>query len=269
MQLKFITAASLICILAACQPQQNSPVSNNQNQASAAKDSVSNQKKPSGEVEKNIQDALMRAYPDQKVQIKSVGESPIANLYEVVVFPNQVVYMDAKGEHMFVGNLLDMKTQTNLTEEKIAELNSIDYQALPFESAIKEVRGNGQYKVAVFSDPDCPFCKRLEHEIAKMTDVTVYTFLMPIASLHPDAIAKSEQIWCQSDRTSAWIKWMREDVAPTQVPTCKNPVADLIKLSEGFGFNGTPTIVYPNGKVHSGYMPQEAFEKAIRDNQSK
>ena len=156
----------------------------------------------------------------------------------------------------------------NQLEEKMADLNRIDYKALPFDSAIKEVRGNGQYKVAVFSDPDCPFCKKLEHEIAQMTDVTIYTFLMPIDSLHPQATAKSIQLWCQPNRTEAWTKWMREGVSPAQVAECANPVAELTKLAESFGFNGTPTIVYPNGKVQSGYMPKADFEAALKKNQS-
>lgn len=267
MQIKFITTIILACVLSACQPQSNSVQSKN----SAASGAAANQPAAAtntSDVQKNIQASLDKAYPEQKVQIKSVTQTPVAGLYEVVVFPNQLVYMDGSGEHMILGNLLDVKTQKNLTEARMAELNSIDYKALPLDSAIKEVRGNGQYKVAIFSDPDCPFCKKMEHEIAQMDNVTVYTLLMPIESLHPGATAKSEQIWCQENRTEAWTQWMRDGVAPKQVANCDNPVASIVKLSEGFGFNGTPTIVYPNGKVQSGYMPKDAFEAALKENQA-
>ena len=267
MRIKLITTILFACALSACQPQ----AATENSKKSAASETGTSKAVVSGDmasVKKNIEAALTQAYPDQKVQIKSVEAAPIAGLYEVVVFPNQVVYMDGKGEFMFVGNLLNVKSQTNLTEAKMTDLNRIDYKALPFDSAIKEVRGNGQYKVAVFSDPDCPFCKKLEHEIAQMTDVTIYTFLMPIDSLHPQATEKSIQLWCQPNRTEARTKWMRDGVAPAQVAVCKNPVAELTKLAEGFGFNGTPTIVYPNGKVQSGYMPKADFEAALKQNQS-
>ncbi|WP_058356203.1 DsbC family protein [Vitreoscilla massiliensis] len=267
MQIKLITTILFTCVLGACQPQATTENSKNNaaSSTSTAKPAVAGDMTS---VKKNIQAALEQAYPEQKVQIKSVEASPVAGLYEVVVFPNQVVYMDGSGDYMFVGNLLDVKKKVNLTEEKTADLNRIDYKALPFDSAIKEVRGNGQYKVAVFSDPDCPFCKKLEHEIAQMTDVTIYTFLMPIDSLHPQATEKSIQLWCQPNRTEAWTKWIRDGVAPAQVPVCDNPVEKLAKLSESFGFNGTPTIVYPNGKIQSGYMPKADFEAALKQNQS-
>lgn len=266
MQIKFITAIIFTCVLGACQPQGTTTNSKN-NAASESKMNTSVAAKDVAQVQKNIQAALDKAYPEQKVQIKSVQSAPISGLYEVVVFPNQLIYMDGQGEYMILGNLLNVKTQTNLTEQRMADLNRIDYKALPLDDAIKEVRGNGQNKVAIFSDPDCPFCKRMEQEIAQMTNVTVYTFLMPIESLHPGATAKSEQLWCQSNRTEAWTKWMREGVAPKQVAACNNPVARTVKLSEGFGFNGTPTIVYPNGKVQSGYMAKADFEAALKQNQ--
>ncbi len=267
MRIKLITTILFTCVLSACQPQATTENSKN-NAASTTNPAKAVASGDMASVKKNIQAALEQAYPEQKVQIKSVDPGGRPSMKKKMVFPNQVVYMDGSGNYMFVGNLLDVKKQINLTEEKMADLNRIDYKALPFDSAIKEVRGNGQYKVAVFSDPDCPFCKKLEHEIAQMTDVTIYTFLMPIDSLHPQATAKSIQLWCQPNRTEAWTKWMRDGVSPAQVFECANPVAELTKLAEGFGFNGTPTIVYPNGKIQSGYMPKADFEAALKKNQS-
>ena len=208
---------------------------------------------------------LKNNYPN--LSAKVVGESPVDNIYEVQVAGN-LVYTDEDARYFFVGNLVDFKNKTNITEQRQQELSQIDISQLPLEDAIKNVKGNGERKLYVFSDPDCPFCKKLEHEIAQMTDVTIYTFLMPIDSLHPQATAKSIQLWCQPNRTEAWTKWMRDGVAPAQVPVCDNPVEKLAKLSEGFGFNGTPTIVYPNGKIQSGYMPKADFEAALKQNQS-
>ena len=62
---------------------------------------------------------------------------------------------------MFVGDLIDVNTRKSLTEERAADLNKIDFATLPLDKAIKEVRGNGKLKVAVFSDPDCPVLQTL------------------------------------------------------------------------------------------------------------
>ena len=129
------------------------------------------------------------------------------------------------------------------------------------------MRGNGKLKVAVFSDPDCPYCKRLEHEFEKMTDITIYNFMMPIPSLHPDAARKAEILWCQPNPTQAWTDWMRKGQFPSGKANCDNPVAETTSLGEQFGFNGTPTLVFPNGRSQSGYSPMPHLKKIIEDNQ--
>ena len=222
------------------------------------------------EVGNTIRATLEKNYADQNLKIESVATTPIKGIYEVVIpsaAGKTVAYTDETGAYMLVGDLIETKAGRSLTDERKEVLNAVDFNSLPFDKAITEVRGNGKLKVAVFSDPDCPFCKKLEHEFAKMTDITIYSFMMPLASLHPDAARKAEQIWCQSDRTTAWIKWMREGKMPPQVAVCDNPVAETTSLGEQLGFHGTPALIMPNGKTMAGYAPMPQLEKFIKDNQ--
>lgn len=249
--------------LAAC---GQTPVSN-QSTASAPAVQTPAAKEADADLAKTLTAKLEKTYAGQQVKVQSVRTTPIPGLYEVVVSGNQVIYVDSKADYMLVGDLIDVNTRQSLTEERTAELNKIDFSSLPLDQAIKEVRGNGKLKVVVFSDPDCPFCKRLEHEFVKMTDVTIYNFMMPIASLHPDAARKAEQIWCQPDRTTAWTQWMREGKMPPQAAACDNPVAETTSLGEQLGFTGTPTIVFPNGRTQSGYSPMPQLQQTIAANQ--
>lgn len=218
-------------------------------------------------VVKDITRTLERNYADQKIKIVSISQTPMQGVYEVLFNGKQIAYANANADFIILGEMLETKTGKSLTEERIAELSRVDFNQLPFDKAIKEVRGNGALKVAVFTDADCPYCKRLETEFAKMNNITIYNFMMPIASLHPDAKRKSEQIWCQPDRLKAWTMWMREGKMPKSVPVCKNPVAETTALGETLGFTGTPTLVYPNGQVQSGYTPLPALEQIIKQNQ--
>jgi len=84
-----------------------------------------------------------------------------------------------------------MKVQRDLTAERKDALTRIDFSTLPLADAIKDVRGRGSRALAIFSDPDCPHSRRLEAELKGLSDVTIHTFLMPIASLHPQARAKA------------------------------------------------------------------------------
>ena len=254
------------------------PPAAGQPQIPAAAAAAATQKQPapagqkvSDEITKAITTTLERNYADQKLKVESVSTTPVAGLYEIVVNGKQIAYTDATGQYMLVGDLIQTDIAKSLTEERKAVLNAVDFNKLPFDLAIKEVRGNGELKIAVFSDADCPFCKRLEHEFAKMTNVTIYNFMMPLTSLHPDATRKTVQILCQPDPTKAWTEWMREGKMPPAVSDCAKAATmqQTLALSEQLGFNGTPTLVFPNGTVQSGYSPMPALEEQIRANQTK
>ena len=183
--IKILAPIALISLTACGQ----TPVS----QANAAPSSAAKPAAPvQGKVGEALKARLEKIYESQGLKVISVSETPIQGIYEVVVSGKQIIYTDAKGDYMFVGDLIDVNTRKSLTDERAADLNKIDFATLPLDKAIKEVRGNGKLKVAVFSDPDCPYCKRLEHEFEKMTDITIYNFMMPIPSLHPDAARKAK-----------------------------------------------------------------------------
>ena len=263
MKFRSTLAAAVVLAMTACgeAPAANGkPASANAKAASAA----SKPAEAAAVSNKNVPDDVAKTITSK---LESRYAAPVAGWYEVVVNGKNLVYVDASAEYMLVGDLISTQDGKSLTEERKAVLNKIDYDKLPFDKAIKEVRGNGKLQVAVFSDPDCPFCKKLEHEFGKMTDITIYNFMMPIPQLHPDAARKAVQIMCQPNTTKAWIEWMREGKMPASVAECANHVAETTALGESFGFNGTPTIVFPNGQVQSGFAPLPQLEEVIKANQ--
>ncbi len=159
--------------------------------------------------------------------------------------------------------MFDMANQKDLTATVKEELNSIDFSTLPLQQAIKIVRGKGGSKngreFALFTDPDCPYCQRLEETLAGMTNYTVYVFLFPIASLHPQAAAKAESVWCSKDKAKAWHDLMLSGKKP-ETKTCKNPIEANIKLASQLGISGTPTMVHKSGKKLSGAVPRATLE---------
>ena len=134
------------------------------------------------------------------IKIESVTKTPYLGLYEVRV-DNEILYTDEKMNYIFSGNVIDAKSMQNLTEKRLRELSGIKWGDLPLDAAFKTVRGNGKRTLAVFSDPNCPYCKRFEKDLAKIDDVTIYTFLYPILS--PDSHEKAKAIWCSSDKSKA------------------------------------------------------------------
>lgn len=205
---------------------------------------------------------LKQKYP--ATQFKTVKESEIKGIYEVVMGKN-VAYTDKTGDYFLFGNLIRMKDQADLTKSKVEEANKLDFAKLPFHQAIKFVAGNGQRKIAVFSDPDCPYCKRFEHELAKLDNITIYIFENPITELHPDAIKVARQIWCSKDQQAAWRNYLINQQKPDAPSDCENPVNANIKLAQQLGLNGTPMSVLEDGNVNVGASSAVELDKLLND----
>jgi thiol:disulfide interchange protein DsbC len=213
--------------------------------------------------ETEIRQAIEQGSPGTR--ITSVGKSPIAGLYEVATSGAQgpaVLYVDEKGEFVIVGDLIDLKARRNMTRERMDELTKVKWEELPLANAVKVVRGDGSRKLAVFSDPDCPYCKKAEQELIKLNNITVYTFMFPL-QMHPDAARKSKQVWCSKDRSQAWMDMMLKGKAPTAKDNCDNPLEANLALGNKLGVSGTPAIFFESGKRLPGYAPSEKLEAML------
>jgi thiol:disulfide interchange protein DsbC len=211
--------------------------------------------------EASIRKAVQAKFPQAEVQ--SVTKLPYLGLYEIVV-SNEIVYADENFDYIiYEGNIIDTKTDRNLTAERKRKLATIPFNELPLELAIKKVKGKGERKMAVFSDPDCPFCKRIEGDLAKLDNVTIYTFLFPIDGLHPKASEKAKRIWCSADKVKAWDDYLQKGIAPTAAPTCDNPVDKLVEFGSRRGINATPTMVFANGERVPGAISAAQIEKLL------
>ena len=210
--------------------------------------------------EADIRKAITRSYPG--ADISSVGKTPYAGLYEVVI-DGELAYATADGRYLFIGNVLDTATKHNLTAARQAKLEEVKWDSLPLSHAIKIVKGDGSRKLAVFSDPDCPYCRRFESELAKVNNITIYTFLTPVESLHPAAINVAKQIWCEKDRVSAWHDYMLKAEKPKATASCDNPVDENIALSNRLKVSGTPTLIFENGQRIPGMVPADKLETLL------
>jgi thiol:disulfide interchange protein DsbC len=213
------------------------------------------------DVATTLRKTLAERFPDIKVE--RVGPSVLPGLYEIVT-PSEIVYSDATGEHLVLGQIMDVKTKENLTQTRWNELNKTDFNSLPFQQAIKIVKGQGRRKLAIFEDPFCPYCRELERSLHSLEDVTIYIFLYPLEGLHPGASDAARDIWCASDRSAAWSNWMLNKKAPPQATSCKDtPIASLVALGEKLRINSTPTMFFPDGSRVPGAIAPDKLETKI------
>ena len=195
-------------------------------------------------------------------KVESVSKSGYLGMYEVYA-DGAIFYTDEKMTAIVVGGqLIDAKTMKNVTEERMRKLTAIKFSELPFERAIKQVRGDGKRVIATFEDPNCGYCKRLAKDLQKLDNVTVYVFLYPILS--EDSLKKSKQIWCAADRSKAWNDWMVDGRAPSGKEDCDtSAVTKNQEFGRRLNISGTPTMFFADGERVPGAMPLAKIEQKL------
>lgn len=195
-------------------------------------------------------------------RIDEIRPTPMAGVWEVRI-GTEIMYSDAKGTYLLQGSMIDTATRKDLTQERIDKLTAIDFASLPLKDAIVWKNGNGKRRIAVFADPNCGYCKRLEKDLLNVKDVTVYTFVIPI--LGGDSPEKSRSIWCAKDSTKVWRDWMVEGVAPQRVMgQCDaSAIERNSALARKHKVTGTPAIVFEDGTRAPGAIPAAEIERRM------
>jgi thiol:disulfide interchange protein DsbC len=207
--------------------------------------------------ESDIRAALVKQFPG--AQISSIKKTPYSGLFEVYL-DDQLVYADAKAQYVITGDVIDLKNRRNLTQERLNQLQAVSWDTLPLSNALKTVKGNGARKLVVFSDVDCPYCRKFEAELTKVDNITVYTFLYPIEGLHPKAVQASKQVWCAPDRNKAWNDYITRNVVPSNDGQCANPIEANIAFGGKLKVSGTPTLIFADGQRVPGMVPAAQLE---------
>jgi len=209
-----------------------------------------------------VKKQLAERFPDLPIQ--SMKAAPVAGWYEIFS-GDRLFYVDDKADFIFIGSVIDAKSKRDLTEERIRDLRRTKFKMLPFDDAIKIVKGDGKRKIVVFEDPECPYCKKLEAELAQLNNYTLYVFLFPIEQLHPDATNKSKKAWCAKDRAKAWTDLMTNGQVPQNKGDCATPIARNIELAGQWHINGTPALIFEDGRMVPGAIPKEQIEKFLSE----
>lgn len=208
-------------------------------------------------IRKNLTDRLPNL-----PRIEEISKTPMNGLYEVRVNENDLFYTDAQGNFLIQGVLIDTRARANLTEQRIDKLTAITYDQLPLKDAFAIVRGNGKRQMAVFADPNCTFCKRLERDLSKLDNITIHLFLYPI--LNQDSIDKSGNIWCAKDKAKAWEDWMLRNVTPPAASCDTSALERNVAFGQKNRITGTPTSFFTDGTRIPGAVGLDKIEQALK-----
>ena len=199
-------------------------------------------------------------------KIEGIQPAPVAGLWEVRLRTERglrIIYTDASGAHVIDGNIHEVRTNRDLTEERLRKLNAIKFETLPLDLAVKVQRGNGKRVLAMFSDPYCPACRQFERNLAKIDDITVYVFMYPV--IRPENSDHSKAVWCSPDRAKAWLELAAapQPKIPQASPGCAHPIDKVHELGRKLGVNSTPTLFFTNGERLSGGLGADDLKELL------
>ncbi len=213
--------------------------------------------------EASFRAAVQNRFPYQK--ILAIHPAPIKNFYEVD-FSDHIAYIDENLHTMIAGDIYNLADMHNLTEARRQQLYGSAFDKLPFDLAIKRVKGNGKARLAVFTDPQCPYCRKFEHTLADMNNITIYTFMVPLL---PGSEAIARAIWCQKDRQRAWEDQLLRNHAPASLGHCDTSgLNQIAALASQLGVRVTPTLMFANGRLHPGLLDKSSLQGELTDNPS-
>ena len=209
--------------------------------------------------------ALLKLLP-AGAKLEDLQQSPIEGIYQFVQGAD-ISYMTADGKYFLDGNLYDMDTRKNLTEDLRTHARVALINAVPESQMVIFGPKNPQYTITVFTDVDCGYCRQLHSEMAELNRLGVRVRYMSFPRTGPDTESwkKAEVVWCSADRNAALTK-AKAGAKLDMTKTCdSNPVAREYALGNSIGVHGTPAIVTERGDYISGYMPPRELVQQIKD----
>ena len=206
--------------------------------------------------------------------VTSVKQSPAKGLFELFVEregQKGIILMDYGKKYLIQGMVVDLKTlqpvfahQQALPEQK--QQTSVDVKTIPVDKAVIMGNPNGTKKVYVFTDPDCPFCRKGHEELKKLAtiapDVAIHIMLFPLP-MHPGAYDKSRAIFEAKNLDVLNAAFEGREVPKPSKDSSKHAIDEILKFGNANGINGTPTIILPDGTLQVGMRDAESLKMML------
>jgi thiol:disulfide interchange protein DsbC len=210
--------------------------------------------------EKAIRESIEKSFPTLKIE--SVKKSKAKGLYEVFA-GSSVIYVSEDGKYLIEGHLFDIAAKKDLTEASLDGIRKQALKGISEDTMIVFKPEESKYKVTIFTDIDCGYCRKLHSEIEQYMaeGITVQYLFYPRAGKGSESYTKAISVWCADDRKEA-LTAAKKGGSP-ETKSCDNPVDEHMQLGVDFKVRGTPMIVSEDGKVFPGYVPAKKLAQAL------
>lgn len=206
--------------------------------------------------------------------VKSVRQSPARGLFELFVEKDGqkgVIFMDYGKKHLIQGIVVDLEKleqviahKNELSQPK--QVTSVDVKTIPANLAVVMGNPKGSKKLYVFTDPDCPYCRKGHAELKKLAsidpDVAIHIMLFPLP-MHPGAYGKARTVIETKNLDLLDRAFEGKDIPAPKHENSKKAIDDIIKFGNANGISGTPTMILPDGTIQVGMRDAETMKKIL------
>lgn len=217
--------------------------------------------------DKAARTAIAKRFPG--VTAENVSPTPVNGLYEVMVGP-VVVYTSADGRYLVKGEIIDLESDTNLTEARVAEARQRTLAELPDDELIVFGPPDSEHVVTVFTDVSCSYCRALHNRVEEYNrkGIQVRYAAYPRNGLASDSWQTMERVWCAEDRQLALTRAKRDEQF-TSRQCDSETVMEQWQLGRMLGVRGTPAIFTESGKMIPGYLPPDTLLQRLESEADK
>lgn len=202
--------------------------------------------------EKQVKAELVHAFPELKEA--TVKPSPVTGMYEVE-FDSKIFYATSDGKYLFMGDVMDLRSHSNLTETRRAAIRMRMLNEVGEENMIVIGPDKPKRTLTVFTDVDCPYCAKFHLDVPALNKqgVKVRYLFYPRAGIGSESYKRTVAVWCAKDRAKAI--GIAKAGGKLDMKTCPNPVESHYQLGQRLDIGGTPAIFLDDGKALPGYIP--------------
>ena len=204
-----------------------------------------------------IRQLLLKTQPD--MQIATIAPSPMAGMYEITTSGGQTIYATADARFLILGDLYEAQPAglVNLGESKRNTIRRDRIAAIDeADMIVFEAEGERKATLTVFTDVDCPYCRKLHAEVEALNamGIAVRYLAFPRTGLNTETHRKMSSTWCAEDRLAMLTSAERGGEVPL-ADCAADPIASQYQLGREVGVTGTPALVLEDGTMLPGYVP--------------
>ena len=199
-----------------------------------------------------LKDKLEALLPGMVVQTLEPLEN--TDLYEALV-DGEIVYFSKDGRYVFQGDIIDIESRQNITENKRRGLKKEQIDSFNEADMIIFEPEKTKHTLTVFTDIDCGYCRKLHQQMSEYNalGIKVRYMAFPRSGLDSESFDKAVSVWCADDRKQAMTD--SKSGSSIKVNSCDNPIKDHFEAGRRLGVTGTPALFLESGELLPGYIP--------------